>query len=116
MPEITCERCQRVLTSPRSIKAGAGRGCLARRREEALRKAIAGFSAEQRERAVLLISDAGVVPTRQPGVWRTVSTDGSVIYLTTSQVCSCPAGQHDVLCYHVAAVRVMEAANRKAAA
>ncbi|HZR50076.1 MAG TPA: DUF6011 domain-containing protein [Streptosporangiaceae bacterium] len=106
--------CGRKLTAPASVAAGYGPRCLARIRKAAIETAFAGFTLAQRGKAAELIADGGLVPTSRPGVYRASSSSGDVTYLVHSAMCTCPAGMHERPCYHVAAVRVLNAV-RKAA-
>ena len=104
-----CLRCGRKLTAPRSIADSYGKTCKTRIRKAAIETALAGFTPAQREKAAELIADGGLVPTSRPGVYRTAGSKGDVTYLTHSAVCTCPAGLHERACYHLLAVRVVEA-------
>jgi len=102
-----CLRCGRQLSSASGVAAGYGRYCARLVRVAAVTTELAGFAQTAREKAAELIASGGVVPARFPGVFRTVSSSGRAYYLTHSAACNCPAGLHGVLCYHVAAVRVI---------
>ena len=71
--------------------------------------ALTGFTAAQLASAAELIEDNGIHPLRGR-VWLTVSTDGSRVHRTTAHACSCEAGIKGIRCYHLAAVRALEAA------
>ncbi|MHA6764771.1 hypothetical protein [Streptacidiphilus sp. PAMC 29251] len=76
--------------------------------------AHAGFTTAQANAALELIEDGGIHEQR-PDIYRTVSTDGTRIHLTTADRCTCPDGikattAHHRPCYHALAVRVLEAA------
>jgi Family of unknown function (DUF6011) len=101
--------CRRRLTNPKSRRDGYGRTCKRRIREAAMAEAVAGFKPEQATKAIELIADGGLIATGRPGVYQATSSDGTTVYLCTAQVCGCPAGRNDRLCYHVAAVRIMAA-------
>lgn len=113
-PQARCQDCRRPLSAAASIAAGRGRVCKARNRAAALARALEGCTPTQAGKATELIRDGGIVPTSQPAVWRTVSSDGEVIYLTTLHECSCPASRYGRLCYHVAAARVLTEAAKAA--
>jgi hypothetical protein len=102
-----CLRCGRQLSSVTGVAAGYGRYCARLVRVAAVTAELAGFAQTAREKAAELIASGGVVPARFPGVFRTVSSSGHAYYLTHSAACNCPAGLHGLLCYHVAAVRVI---------
>jgi hypothetical protein len=106
-----CLRCGRRLYSAASRAAGFGSGCRAKIRAAAKVADLAAWTGRQLEQARELIEDAGIVPTGRPGVYRTVSTDGSAVYLTTAKWCGCPASKE---CYHRAAVAVMQATTKAA--
>jgi len=109
-----CGRCARKLTSATSIAKGYGRGCRARIRAAALARAVADFTPQQITRALELIADNGIVPTARPGVFRSVSSDGTTTYLTHHAMCTCAGARHRSRCYHIAAARMINFA-RKAA-
>jgi Family of unknown function (DUF6011) len=102
-----CLRCGRRLFSAASRAAGYGSGCRAKIRAARKRADLAAWTARQLEQARELIEDAGIVPTARPAVFRTVSTDGSAVYLTTAKWCGCPAKKE---CYHRAGVLMVLAA------
>ena len=79
------------LRSAASIAAGYGTGRRARIRAAAKLADLAAWTARQVEQARELIEDGGIVPTARPGVFRTVSTDGSAVYLTSARWCGCAA-------------------------
>jgi hypothetical protein len=68
------------------------------------------FTAEQGDKARLLIADGAFAPTWNRRVWRFVSSDGSRTYLASPEACTCPAGKHDRRCYHCAAAGLLRAA------
>ncbi len=109
--EVTsrCLRCGRALRSVKSLAASYGPVCRARIRAAALAAAVADFTAAQVTKARELISDGGLVPTRRPGVFRAVSSDGTASYLTHSAACNCPAGLRGRSCYHSLSVRIVSA-------
>ncbi|WP_192809935.1 hypothetical protein [Actinomadura rudentiformis] len=53
-----------------------------------------------------LIEDGGIVQVA-PGEWRTVSSNGTAIFATTTTRCTCKAGAYSRRCYHVAAARMV---------
>jgi Family of unknown function (DUF6011) len=110
---IRCLRpgCHRALTAPASIAAGYGPVCRRRIRDAAIAEAVKGFTAEQVEKAQQLIADGGLVPTRHPGVFRAVASDGTSTYLAHAATCNCRAGlRRRNPCYHSLAVRILAAA------
>ncbi len=70
---------------------------------------LAEFKASQLEDAAELITDGGIVPLRSI-IFRTVSTDGTELHLTTANACNCKAGLRGIRCYHTAAARILMAA------
>ena len=119
----TCRKCGRVLRNLDSIVAGIGPKCAARERREAKAHAaqvkaqveaiIETFGATRVAKALQAIEDGAVVPSSRPRLFFAVSSDGSVTYLvnTIDGSCTCPAGQRDVLCYHLAAATIKIAAH-----
>lgn len=72
---------------------------------------VTDFKPFQVERARELIEQAAILPTKRPGIYTAVSSDGSTTYLVAAQGCTCPAGQKLRACYHRAAVRILTAAS-----
>lgn len=104
-----CLRCGRQLRSVKAIADQYGRYCLAKKREEDLRKAAEGYTPQQLAKAFELIADGGVTPLiKRPHVYTAVSSDGKVAYLVTTGSCNCPAGLHERRCYHRLAVALLE--------
>lgn len=101
-----CMRCGRKLT----VSTGYGPKCQARIRAAAKAAELAEWTERQLEDAQELLEDGGVVPTSRPGVFRTVSTDGTEFHLTHAAACNCQAGLRSVRCYHRAAVALVLAA------
>lgn len=105
-----CHRCGRKLSSVKSTAAGYGRTCAAKVRAAALAKATQGMKPETVAKAVQLIADGGIVRIRGT-VFKAASTDGSRVYRTAPQGCTCPAGvRGKYLCYHRAAASMLLAA------
>jgi hypothetical protein len=110
---VTCRRCGRHLRTAESVARGIGPKCLAREKSEAATVAGTGrFTVSQINKAVELITTGGIVPSARPLLWFVVSSDGRETYLvnTIEDTCTCPAGERDVLCYHLAATAIIEAA------
>jgi hypothetical protein len=97
--------CGRRLFCKASRARGYGWGCWRRIRAaataEALAARLAAFTARQIEQARELIEDAAIIPAAILGYFYTVSSDGTEIYLTAADICSCLASKE---CYHRAAV------------
>jgi Family of unknown function (DUF6011) len=97
--------CGRRLYSAASRSRGYGSGCWRRIRAaataEALAARLAAFTAKQIEQARELIEDAALIPAAITGYFLAVSSDGSELYVTSADICSCLANKE---CYHQAAV------------
>jgi hypothetical protein len=104
---VHCHRCGRTLRSAigRARKYGSGCWAIVRRAARFLNDRLAVFTARQVDQAVELIEDAAIVPGYD-GLFYAVSTDGSEVYETTAETCSCPASKE---CYHRAAVLILAA-------
>ena len=101
-----CISCGHRLFCAISKRRGYGWGCWARIRKAA-RKAmevLTAFTARQVDQARELIEDAAIIPGAILGLFHAVSTDGTEIYETTAETCSCPASKE---CYHRAAVAIL---------
>lgn len=69
------------------------------------------------DKARELIEQGGILPTRRPGLFTAVSSDGTTTYLVHRSGCTCPAGLRGKhLCYHRAAVAILTAASTRRAA
>lgn len=104
-----CISCGHRLFCAVSKARGYGWGCWSRIRK-ATRKAmeaLTAFTGRQIEQARELIEDAAIIPAAIPGYFYTVSTDGTEIYQTAADICSCLASKE---CYHRAAVAILAAA------
>jgi hypothetical protein len=113
---VVCLSCNRKLTAARSVAVRRGPTCVRKIAAAATTTPVLdGYTDAQRDRVAELIADAGIVPTSRPGVFRTVSSRGDVIYLTHEATCNCPAGLNGRACYHTAAARLLAAATRRAA-
>jgi Family of unknown function (DUF6011) len=93
--------CARRLYSAASRARGYGSGCWRRIRAAAKLEALAAFTGRQIEQARELIEDAALVPAAIAGYFFAVSTDGSELYTTSAEICSCLANK---ACYHQAAI------------
>lgn len=74
------------------------------------------FKPEQVEKAREAVEQRAILPTSRPGLFTTVSSDGSTTYLTHAAACTCRAGQRGIRCWHRAAVAILEAAPARRAA
>jgi len=106
---INCLRCGRTLTSTASKAAGYGPTCRAKVRKAQAVADLTDYKPAQIDSARELIEDGAIIPIR-PRVYRTVSTDGTEMYLTARQACTCPAGIKSRRCYHRAAVVILTTA------
>ncbi|MFI5065955.1 MAG: DUF6011 domain-containing protein [Streptosporangiales bacterium] len=111
-----CLRCGRSLRAARSVSAGYGRWCAAKIRAAQLAEILRGFTAAQIEKARELIADGGLIPTRRPGVFDAVSSDGTRTYKAHSATCTCPWGLRGKAkaCAHSLAVRIVLASGKAA--
>lgn len=111
-PEVhRCLRCRRPIRSAEALATGYGSGCRAKVRRAAKSADLTAWTERQLDDARELIDDGGVVPTTKPGVFRTVSTRGDAVYLTSARWCGCPAKKE---CYHAAAVVIVLATHAAA--
>lgn len=105
-----CLRCGRVLKSASSVARGMGRTCRAKVTAAEQAADLQDFKPEQIAHAEELIEDGAIVQLR-PRIYRSVSSDGSELYLTAATgQCNCPAGLKNRRCYHAAAVRILDLA------
>lgn len=110
-----CLRCGRMLRNAEAVARGYGSGCWAKVRAAAETADLDAWTVRQLEDARELIEDGGVVPTAKPGVFRTVGSSGTAVYLTSARFCGCRAGRKGKACYHRAAVVIVLAASATAA-
>lgn len=102
-----CLRCGRPLTARESLQRGVGSRC-GRLVQLTASAVLAAASPAAVDRALQLITDGGIVPTRGPALaWTTVSSDGTTRYRTSATACTCAAGVHGRDCYHRLAVRLL---------
>ncbi len=113
---VVCLSCHRKLTAVASVAVQRGPVCLRKiAAAAATTPVLDGYTPAQRDKIAELIADAGIVPTSRPGVYRTVSSDGGVIYLTHADGCNCRGGLNGLSCYHSGAARLLAASIRRAA-
>ncbi|MDH6116878.1 hypothetical protein ABH930_000297 [Kitasatospora sp. GAS204A] len=106
-----CLRCGRTLKSATSQARGRGRHCAAKVRRAAVVVDLSAYKPAQIASAQELIEDAAIIPIRGNRIYRSVSSDGSELYLTAvTGHCNCPAGLRGTRCYHVAAAQLLAAA------
>jgi hypothetical protein len=63
------------------------------------------FSENQIRKAAQALREGSCVHVGN-GLYRFTSSDGRSVYWTTERDCTCPAGEHDIKCYHRATVRI----------
>lgn len=103
-----CRRCGRKLWSAKSQEIGYGRFCLRK-----VQKAVDQLGAKevQVNRALDLIESDGIVEVVSKRfknrLFRVVASSGNELYTTTVDVCTCPAGRAERLCYHRVAVTMV---------
>lgn len=125
-----CRRCRALLTNPRHVAERITPHCLRKEREEAAARAEAhaaeveaavnavdttAFKDPQavKDKAVQLILDGAIVPTRIPGMYLVNGSDGVSTYLTdmVENSCSCPASTHLGRCNHKIAAAALDLLN-----
>jgi hypothetical protein len=112
-----CVRCGRELRSPRAQRVGYGPECwtaILTAHEDVYNDG--DWSARQLGDALELIRDRGIILWHRGRntVYRSVGSDGVDHYLTSVNVCNCPAGLQGNLCYHRAAVTTLLKSTEKA--
>ena len=110
METTRCTRCNRRITAKASVVRGYGKGCAAKIKAAEKLADLAAFTASQLDAARELITDLAIIPLRARRVWLAVSSDGTRVYRTANEACSCPAGIRSVRCLHRAAVAILNAA------
>lgn len=115
-----CLRCGRKIRATASLKAQYGGGCRAAIRREAREHALDGLNGRQRDEAIEIVADGGVIPSAHKGVWLVTSGDGSQVYRTTpAGQCNCKWGLKNLAgrpCKHVGAVRLVQVTSRRSMA
>lgn len=107
-----CVRCGCSLRASSSVKRGYGPTCVSYLHNAPDNADLSEFHPWQADKASELLEACGLVPTDHPNVYRAVSSDGSRTYLSTTDGCTCKAGQHRVPCYHRAGVAMLRATRR----
>lgn len=108
-----CSRCHALLTDPRRVAKGIGRRCEQLDRQEraafALTRDFKGAESA-RVKALELIADRAIVPTRHDGQFLAVSSDGTNTYVvdTLERSCTCKGHQRVGRCFHMVAADVLE--------
>ena len=114
-PKARCLGCRRKLTAPASIARGRGRTCQARVNTAAKIVDLSAFKDAKavHAKAIELIEQGGIVPTRHHGQYLAVASDGLNTYLVETvgeRSCTCKAGQRLGRCYHLVAADILNAA------
>jgi hypothetical protein len=107
----TCTRCGRPLRSEASIARRRGRHCeKLRRKEQAAKLILANYTCPQVEKVKQLLADGGVQRAGRH-TWTAIASNGYVRYSvdTTMASCTCTAGMHGRICYHLAAAQLLAA-------
>ena len=108
-----CSECHRTLTAKASIARGRGPVCdlKARRRAAAERLARPFKNTDAAvTKALNLLADRALVPTRHTGQYLAVASDGTTSYLvdTIERSCTCKGFGRVGRCYHQLAAEVAE--------
>lgn len=104
---MICTACGRPLRSARALRRGYGWRCYAKvLRAARVLEASRNMAAAKAAQALL---DGAYVRHPHKAVWQVVSSDGSQVYLTHPNGCTCRAGLHDKLCWHRAGAEVLAA-------
>lgn len=108
-----CTECHRTLTAPASIARRMGDTCArnARRRLAAAVLTRTFKNAEAaKAKALQLLTDKALVPTRHAGQYLATSTDGATAYLvdTVERSCTCKGHTRIGRCYHLVAADLVE--------
>jgi hypothetical protein len=122
-PKAHCKRCRAALHAPRSIARGRGDRCYRKYlAEQAARRlaTAAGFkdATAAQTKALQLLDDHALVPTRHAGQYLATASRGDAAYLvdTIERTCTCRGHHRTGRCYHLLAADVAEhlAARRRA--
>lgn len=116
-----CSECHRPLTAKASIARGRGKVCdlKARRRAAAAVIARPFKNAEAATtKALALLADKALVPTRHAGQYLAVASAGDAAYLvdTVEGSCTCKGHARTGRCYHLVAAQVAEITTTRGAA
>lgn len=117
----TCTRCHATLRSAAAVKAGKGRTCARKDREDARIEAIEAAAElvdvsafkdakDARDKGAQILVDRSLVPTRFACRYLAVASDGSGTYLvdTVERSCPCKAQTHWGRCSHLVAADIAE--------
>lgn len=113
MTTTKCQRCGRPLRSEASIARGRGRHCeRMARREAAVAILVRPFKGAQAaaDKALALLAEGALVPTRFEGQYLAVASDGVGTYLvdTGDRSCTCKGHARTGRCYHLVAADAAE--------
>ena len=108
-----CTECHRTLRAAKSIARGRGPVCDLKARRRAAANVIARpfKNAEAAAtKALQLLADKALIPTRVAGQFLAASTDGTQTYLvdTVERSCTCKGHHRTGRCYHLVAADVAE--------
>ena len=112
MNATPCLRCGHKLSAPASVKRGYSLRCWrleraeAKERDDAIERAIAGYSDRQKADAKTLIRAGKLKPAARKGLYRIRSRDGKRVYLASSGYCPCRSFGP---CYHRASAAIADA-------
>lgn len=105
-----CLGCGRTLRSAAAVARGYGSGCWAKVRKAGRTVDLSAWTVSQVEDARQAVEDGAVVPSTRSGVFQVVSSDGSEVYRTHADGCTCPNGlkpRPGRPCWHRAAVVIV---------
>lgn len=104
--------CGRTLRSAEAVSRGYGSGCWRKIRRAARAADLSAWTGSQAADARQALEDGAVVPSTREGVYHVVSSDGSEVYRTHANGCSCTNGlqtRPSRPCWHRAAVAIVTA-------
>ena len=105
-----CRGCRHLIRSAESLATGYGKGCRAKMRRTARSADLSAWTSAQIEDAQQAIEDGAAVPSSREGMFHVVSSDGSEIYRTHANGCTCANGlltRPARPCWHRAAVVII---------
>ena len=109
--------CRHLISSAESLATGYGKGCRAKMRKAVKTADLSAWTPSQVEEARQAIEDGAVVPSTREGVFHVVSSDGSEVYRTHRNGCTCTNGlktRPSRPCWHRCAVAIVLAASAPA--
>jgi hypothetical protein len=105
--------CGRTLRSAEAVARGYGSRCWSKIRKAERTADLSAWTASQVEEARQAIEDGAVVPSTREGVFHVVSSDGSEVYRTHRNGCTCTNGRKTSQprpCWHRCAVALVSPA------